>query len=224
MHNMSGDDWDTWNRKIRGLLVNSQVRNVDQCADGSWDPAKDAWGKRGGRLMQTSLSALTLEVYYQYLPIFKHEAGSDEPAAETPTKPEANGAGQIGRKSRTQTPRRGPKRSLREALKSHPDSAPANLECDGLPSLFITDGKCVDSRPAVLKSGGKPPHFKATVREIACSLSVRRSPTRQSPVPRPPRRSSPLPCPSATSSPACPPSDPARRSPRGAECRSGPRL
>ena len=47
---------------------------------GSWDPHKpepDAWGNQGGRLMVTSLSALTLEVYYRYLPIY----GQDNPDA-----------------------------------------------------------------------------------------------------------------------------------------------
>jgi hypothetical protein len=29
------------------------------------------WGNQGGRLMMTSLSALTLEVYYRYLPLYK---------------------------------------------------------------------------------------------------------------------------------------------------------
>ena len=28
MHNMSGYEWDTWNRKMRDLLVHTQVRNV----------------------------------------------------------------------------------------------------------------------------------------------------------------------------------------------------
>ena len=56
MHNMSGLEWDTWNRKMRNILVRTQVRNVDQCANGSWDPAKDAWGSHGGRVMTTSLS------------------------------------------------------------------------------------------------------------------------------------------------------------------------
>ena len=78
MHNMGGNDWDTWNKKIRDLLLRTQVRNADQCANGSWNPKKDEWGRRGGRLMQTSLSALTLEVYYRYLPIFK--TGNQQPA------------------------------------------------------------------------------------------------------------------------------------------------
>ena len=71
MHNMSGYEWDTWNRKMRDLLVHTQVRNVNECANGSWAPEKDAWGRQGGRVMQTSLSCLTLEIYYRYLPLFK---------------------------------------------------------------------------------------------------------------------------------------------------------
>ena len=76
MHNMNGSEWDTWNRKMRQLLVHTQVRNTDECANGSWAPENDAWGKRGGRLMTTSLACLTLEVYYRYLPLFKAETGS----------------------------------------------------------------------------------------------------------------------------------------------------
>ena len=74
MHNMYGSDWDVWNRKTHDVLVGTQVRDVASCANGSWDPEKDAWGKRGGRLMETSLSALTLEIYYRYLPLYKEEA------------------------------------------------------------------------------------------------------------------------------------------------------
>ncbi len=72
MHNMADKDWDTWNRKMRKILVASQAR--EGCATGSWDPDKptrDAWGPQGGRIMQTSLSCLTLEVYYRYLPLYK---------------------------------------------------------------------------------------------------------------------------------------------------------
>ena len=71
MHNFSGPQWDVWNRKMRQLLINTQAK--DSCAAGSWDPdkpTKDAWGAQGGRLMVTSLSALTLEVYYRYAPLW----------------------------------------------------------------------------------------------------------------------------------------------------------
>jgi hypothetical protein len=73
MHNMLGYDWDTWNRKMRRILVDTQCRDTGTCANGSWDPAGDVWAQRGGRLMMTSLSALTLEIYYRYLPLFKTE-------------------------------------------------------------------------------------------------------------------------------------------------------
>ena len=72
MHNVPGYDWDAWNRKMRKILIDTQVRKG--CAEGSWDPAvpaKDTWGEHGGRIMMTSLSCLTLEVYYRYLPLYK---------------------------------------------------------------------------------------------------------------------------------------------------------
>ncbi len=71
MHNVPGDDWDKWNRKMRRVLVETQER--EGCKNGSWDPDGDQWGDAGGRLMVTSLSCLTLEVYYRYLPLYKME-------------------------------------------------------------------------------------------------------------------------------------------------------
>ncbi len=71
MHNLADMDWETWNGKMRTILVDSQTR--EGCAAGSWDPDKprrDAWGAAGGRLMTTSLSCLTLEIYYRYLPLY----------------------------------------------------------------------------------------------------------------------------------------------------------
>ncbi|WP_254510530.1 prenyltransferase/squalene oxidase repeat-containing protein [Anatilimnocola floriformis] len=72
MHNVPGPEWDTWNRAMRKILINTQDKQG--CAAGSWDPLQpspDAWGRQGGRLMVTSLSCLTLEVYYRYLPLYK---------------------------------------------------------------------------------------------------------------------------------------------------------
>ena len=85
MHNQPGPQWDTWNRKMRRILIDTQCK--EGCAAGSWDPAKptkDIWGDAGGRLMVTSLSALTLEVYYRYLPLYKLDRDSDEAAAAKP--------------------------------------------------------------------------------------------------------------------------------------------
>ena len=72
MHNLPGYEWDTWNRNMRRILIDTQVSRG--CASGSWDPAvpsADQHGATGGRLMMTSLSALTLEVYYRYLPLYR---------------------------------------------------------------------------------------------------------------------------------------------------------
>jgi Squalene-hopene cyclase C-terminal domain len=72
MHNCPGPQWDEWNRNMRRILIETQ--ETKGCAAGSWDPEKpepDPWGSQGGRLMVTSFSALTLEVYYRYLPLYK---------------------------------------------------------------------------------------------------------------------------------------------------------
>jgi hypothetical protein len=74
MHNIPGADWDKWNRAMRRGFIETQIK--EGCAMGSWDPekpSKDAWGEQGGRLMVTSLSTLSLEVYYRYLPLYQLE-------------------------------------------------------------------------------------------------------------------------------------------------------
>jgi hypothetical protein len=82
MHNFADADWDTWNRKMRRALIETQVK--EGCATGSWDPNQpmtDKWSPNGGRLMTTSFSALILEVYYRYLPLFKTDSLIPQPAA-----------------------------------------------------------------------------------------------------------------------------------------------
>jgi hypothetical protein len=82
MHNFADADWDTWNRKMRRVLIETQVKQG--CATGSWNPEKptiDRWGQNGGRLMTTSFSTLILEVYYRYLPLFKTDSMVPKPSA-----------------------------------------------------------------------------------------------------------------------------------------------
>ena len=74
LHNMKNQDWDDWNLKVREGLITMQIKD-GTCANGSWDPdfpAQDVWGQRAGRLFTTSLSILTLEVYYRYLPLYRN--------------------------------------------------------------------------------------------------------------------------------------------------------
>ncbi len=93
MHNFGDADWDLWNRKIRRTLIETQAK--EGSAMGSWDPDKpttDKWGQGGGRLMTTSFSALTLEVYYRHLPLFR--SGSRQSGAPNMGFTEPIGAGQ----------------------------------------------------------------------------------------------------------------------------------
>ncbi len=72
MHNLPGPEWDRWNREMRRVLIESQVK--DGCAIGSWDPNQptpDPHGKTGGRVMVTAIATLTLEIYYRYLPLYQ---------------------------------------------------------------------------------------------------------------------------------------------------------
>jgi beta-lactamase regulating signal transducer with metallopeptidase domain len=88
MHNVSGPDRDKWNRQVRQALIEVQCK--DDCAAGSWDPEKPTpvtWSQQGGRVMVTSLAALTLEVYYRYLPSFKLDVGPEASPSSAPKGP-----------------------------------------------------------------------------------------------------------------------------------------
>lgn len=78
LHNTPGPEWDQWNRTMRRILIDSQVK--EGCAAGSWDPEGHSHGEAGGRVMVTSLCVLTLEVYYRYLPLYKLDGGEDKMA------------------------------------------------------------------------------------------------------------------------------------------------
>src|SRR5262249_31618062 len=89
MHTVYDDhDWDTWQRKMRNLLLENQAQQA--CAVGSWDPVSptaDASAADGGRLLVTSCSLLTLEVAHKWWPLNSHhmlfrEEGEDASADE----------------------------------------------------------------------------------------------------------------------------------------------
>jgi hypothetical protein len=80
MH-MRCDSWAKWNEKMRDLLVARQQREGK--LEGSWNP-DSKYGARGGRIYTTSMAALTLEVYYRYLPMYKRVANSGEPSKPSP--------------------------------------------------------------------------------------------------------------------------------------------
>lgn len=69
MFQRQGDDWRRWNAALQHVLLDRQ--RWDGTAAGSFDP-DDLWGGYGGRVYSTALAALSLEVYYRYLPV--HES------------------------------------------------------------------------------------------------------------------------------------------------------
>jgi hypothetical protein len=72
-----GAQWDAWNQRLQASLLPLQHRSGGPL-DGSWDP-DPVWGGHGGRVYATALAALTLEVYYRYLPM--HGRGTRMAAA-----------------------------------------------------------------------------------------------------------------------------------------------
>lgn len=71
--------WKRWNLEMRDFLVGTQDSKGN--ARGSWHfasrGAPDRWGPHGGRLYDTAMSCMTLEVYYRFLPIYDKKATED---------------------------------------------------------------------------------------------------------------------------------------------------
>jgi HEAT repeat protein len=67
MHQMGGDDWNTWNAAIKTSLVSAQVKPPENNA-GAF-PAIGFDGDVGGEIYSTAMCTLTLETYYRYLPM-----------------------------------------------------------------------------------------------------------------------------------------------------------
>lgn len=78
LHHWGGDEWKRWNRKMRPQLVDSQIKKGP--AKGSWKPV-DRHSGQGGRIYETALSIMTLEVYYRHLPLYRRAAlAAEDPA------------------------------------------------------------------------------------------------------------------------------------------------
>jgi hypothetical protein len=71
LHHWGGSEWQKWNEALRDRLIETQVKRGD--AAGSWKPTGDRGAAAGGRLYQTCLSIMTLEVYYRYLPLYQQD-------------------------------------------------------------------------------------------------------------------------------------------------------
>lgn len=75
MHHYGGEPWETWNAKMRQVLVDMQQTHGH--AAGSWDPQgrgnSGGHADRGGRIFMTGLAICILEVYYRHMPIYSEE-------------------------------------------------------------------------------------------------------------------------------------------------------
>jgi hypothetical protein len=78
MHHVGGQPWQTWNEKMRDMLLAKQDKGGTPGhphQKGSWNPAGDVHAGAGGRLMITSMAVMTLEVYYRHLPLYRRDLG-----------------------------------------------------------------------------------------------------------------------------------------------------
>ena len=66
-----GELWETWNTKLRDFLVNAQAKEGHE--KGSWF-LSGGHGEAGGRLYNTAMCCMTLEVYYRHMPIYQRDA------------------------------------------------------------------------------------------------------------------------------------------------------
>ncbi len=69
-----GPEWSTWNDALTTELLDHQ-RDRGR-PTGSWDPV-DEWSNVGGRVYQTAICTLMLEVYYRYLPMYADQPPDD---------------------------------------------------------------------------------------------------------------------------------------------------
>jgi hypothetical protein len=84
MHHVGGDRWRQWNagtdatgkktqEGMRDWLISKQEKDQTKHSFGSWAPNGDAFAGAGGCIMLTSLSLLTLEIYYRHLPLYRRD-------------------------------------------------------------------------------------------------------------------------------------------------------
>ncbi|MBI3840295.1 MAG: terpene cyclase/mutase family protein [Planctomycetia bacterium] len=81
MHHFGGYYWEQWNRVMREYLIHSQSKRGHET--GSWFfEGEDHGGPAGGRLYCTAMAAMTLEVYYRYMPLYREESTKGVPGRD----------------------------------------------------------------------------------------------------------------------------------------------
>lgn len=75
MRHWEGPEWKKWNEVMRDFLVQSQATKGHE--EGSWYFGGQ-WSDRGGRLYDTAMATMTLEVYYRHLPIYRTQSVEED--------------------------------------------------------------------------------------------------------------------------------------------------
>jgi len=71
MHHWGGPEWDRWNRAMRDYLIATQATSGHEA--GSWYFG-GGYGQVGGRLYNTAMAVMTLEVYYRFMPLYRRDS------------------------------------------------------------------------------------------------------------------------------------------------------
>jgi len=71
LHHWQGPEWKRWNVQMRDHLIATQAGRGHE--SGSWY-FSGGRGDVGGRLYNTAMAVMTLEVYYRYMPLYRREA------------------------------------------------------------------------------------------------------------------------------------------------------
>ena len=78
-----GPVWPQWNEQLTQQLLAHQQH--DGRSAGSWPPQGE-WTRTGGRIYQTALCTLMLEVYYRYLPLYSATRVADDVSVPGPDR------------------------------------------------------------------------------------------------------------------------------------------
>jgi hypothetical protein len=73
LYQMESPLWPKWNVQLRDYLIREQNKKGHEA--GSWfflDDDPPGFNRTGGRLYTTTMSAMTLEVYYRYMPVYNN--------------------------------------------------------------------------------------------------------------------------------------------------------
>ncbi|WP_254513367.1 prenyltransferase/squalene oxidase repeat-containing protein [Anatilimnocola floriformis] len=74
LHHFDGPQWEAWNKRLRDRLVALQVKEGHEA--GSWY-TPDYHTVSGGRLCDTALAVMILEVYYRHMPLYGYRGIED---------------------------------------------------------------------------------------------------------------------------------------------------